>query len=236
MKNHQSKTYQCARPVAAPFKVAITGTPMENNLMELWSLLSITAPGLFPNPERFTDYYARPIEKDGDGRPARPAAPPDRAADHAADQGAGRRRPAGEAGAGARGRAAPEARPDLPDPPAARAAEGPRPARRRRPQPVHDPAVADAAAAAVAARRAGRRGARGRAVQRRSTRCSSSSRTWSAAGTGPWSSASSPASCGWRRARLEAAGVSTAATWTARTTNRPAVIVGVQGGDARRCS
>jgi superfamily II DNA or RNA helicase len=65
-KNHQSKVYQCARRLPAPFKVAITGTPMENNLMELWSLLSITAPGLFPNPARFRDYYARPIEKQGD--------------------------------------------------------------------------------------------------------------------------------------------------------------------------
>ena len=65
VKNHQSKAYQCARRMAAPFKVAITGTPMENNLMELWSLLSIAAPGLFPNPERFKDYYARPIEKSG---------------------------------------------------------------------------------------------------------------------------------------------------------------------------
>jgi SNF2-related domain/Helicase conserved C-terminal domain len=63
VKNHQSKAYQCARRMIAPFKVAITGTPMENNLMELWSLLSIAAPGLFPNPERFKDYYARPIEK-----------------------------------------------------------------------------------------------------------------------------------------------------------------------------
>jgi len=65
-KNHQSKIYQCARRLRAPFKVAITGTPMENNLMELWSLLSITAPGLFPNPARFRDYYARPIERQGD--------------------------------------------------------------------------------------------------------------------------------------------------------------------------
>ncbi len=63
VKNHQSKAYQCARRLAAPFKLAITGTPMENNLMELWSLLSITAPGLFPSPGRFRDYYARPIEK-----------------------------------------------------------------------------------------------------------------------------------------------------------------------------
>jgi hypothetical protein len=65
VKNHQSKAHACARQVSAPFKLAITGTPMENNLMELWSLLSITAPGLFPNPERFREYYARPIEKGG---------------------------------------------------------------------------------------------------------------------------------------------------------------------------
>jgi superfamily II DNA or RNA helicase len=62
VKNHQSKTYHCARRLPAPFKLAITGTPMENSLMDLWSLLSITAPGLFPNPQRFATYYRRPIE------------------------------------------------------------------------------------------------------------------------------------------------------------------------------
>src|SRR5205807_7582482 len=59
-------TYRCARELAAPFKLAMTGTPMENNLMELWSLLSITAPGLFPDPKRFAEQYARPIERSGD--------------------------------------------------------------------------------------------------------------------------------------------------------------------------
>jgi len=66
VKNHQSKTYRCVRELGAPFKLAITGTPMENNLMELWSLLSITAPGLFPDPKRFAEQYARPIERHGD--------------------------------------------------------------------------------------------------------------------------------------------------------------------------
>ncbi|WP_328326860.1 DEAD/DEAH box helicase [Kribbella sp. NBC_00382] len=65
-KNHQSKVYQCCRRLPAPFKLAITGTPMENNLMELWSLLSITSPGLFPSPTHFDRYYVRPIEKEGD--------------------------------------------------------------------------------------------------------------------------------------------------------------------------
>ena len=66
VKNHQSRAHQCARRLKTPFKLAITGTPMENNLMELWSLLSITAPGLFPSPGRFTDYYRKPIEADAD--------------------------------------------------------------------------------------------------------------------------------------------------------------------------
>ncbi|GAA0219067.1 DEAD/DEAH box helicase [Saccharothrix mutabilis subsp. mutabilis] len=65
-KNHQSKIHQCARLLPARVKLAITGTPMENNLMDLWSLLAITAPGLFPSPTKFREYYALPIEKHGD--------------------------------------------------------------------------------------------------------------------------------------------------------------------------
>lgn len=64
VKNRQSSGYQCARKLNAPVKIAITGTPLENNLMELWSLTSIVAPGLFPHPQRFTEYYAKPIERE----------------------------------------------------------------------------------------------------------------------------------------------------------------------------
>jgi superfamily II DNA or RNA helicase len=67
VKNHTSKTHQCARRLDARFKLAITGTPMENNLMELWALMSITAPGLFPSPKIFTEYFRRPIESGADG-------------------------------------------------------------------------------------------------------------------------------------------------------------------------
>ncbi len=66
VKNHRAKTYQCARRIPAPFKLAITGTPLENSLMDLWALLSITAPGLFPHPERFSEFYRRPIERGQD--------------------------------------------------------------------------------------------------------------------------------------------------------------------------
>lgn len=66
IKNHQSKGYQNARKLHADFKLALTGTPFENNLMELWALLSITAPGLFPSPKHFADFYQKPIEKEAD--------------------------------------------------------------------------------------------------------------------------------------------------------------------------
>jgi SNF2 family DNA or RNA helicase len=67
VKNHQARTYQCARRLPAPVKLALTGTPLENSVMDLWALMSIVAPGLFPDPERFTESYRIPIERDGDG-------------------------------------------------------------------------------------------------------------------------------------------------------------------------
>ncbi|GIF09172.1 DEAD/DEAH box helicase [Actinoplanes siamensis] len=66
VKNPQSQAYKCARRLPAPFKIAITGTPMENNLTELWALCSIAAPGLFPRLDRFTEYYRAPIERERD--------------------------------------------------------------------------------------------------------------------------------------------------------------------------
>ena len=63
LKNHNSQVHQCARRLPAPFKLAITGTPMENRVMELWSLVSITAPGLFSSPKQFKEHFAGPIER-----------------------------------------------------------------------------------------------------------------------------------------------------------------------------
>ncbi len=62
VKNRQAQVYQAVRKLRADAKFAITGTPLENNLMDLWSLLSITAPGLFTDPVSFGERYRRPIE------------------------------------------------------------------------------------------------------------------------------------------------------------------------------
>ena len=66
VKNHQSKTYTAVRGIPAPFRLAVTGTPFENRLMELWALLSLTVPGLYPWPREFQRLVVRPVERDGD--------------------------------------------------------------------------------------------------------------------------------------------------------------------------
>ena len=65
VKNKATKAHHVARDMPARFKLAITGTPMENNLMELWSIFAIVSPGLFPSAVRFAENYQRPIERQG---------------------------------------------------------------------------------------------------------------------------------------------------------------------------
>jgi superfamily II DNA or RNA helicase len=66
VKNRATAVHRCARDLKAPFKLAITGTPMENNLMELWALFAIVAPGLFGSAAKFAQEYQRPIERGED--------------------------------------------------------------------------------------------------------------------------------------------------------------------------
>lgn len=63
VKNPQTKLYRAVRDVRADVTFAITGTPLENSLTDLWSLLSLTAPGLFASARRFREEYVGPIEK-----------------------------------------------------------------------------------------------------------------------------------------------------------------------------
>ena len=61
LKNAKTRANECARALGAPFKLAVTGTPMENNLMELWAILAVVAPGLFPHASRFREDYVQPV-------------------------------------------------------------------------------------------------------------------------------------------------------------------------------
>ncbi len=66
VKNSRSKTSQTISTFDSKWTVALTGTPMENHLGELWSLFSLVSPGVFGGWESFRKRFAVPIEKNGD--------------------------------------------------------------------------------------------------------------------------------------------------------------------------
>lgn len=63
VKNQATKTHQAVAALRADVVYAVTGTPLENSLSELWSLLALAAPGLFPSARRFREEYIGPIEQ-----------------------------------------------------------------------------------------------------------------------------------------------------------------------------
>ncbi|MFD7440294.1 DEAD/DEAH box helicase [Streptomyces sp. NPDC059909] len=62
VKNPFSATARALRTIPAPARVALTGTPVENNLSELWSLLDWTTPGLLGPLKSFRARHARAVE------------------------------------------------------------------------------------------------------------------------------------------------------------------------------
>ncbi|GAA2095234.1 DEAD/DEAH box helicase [Brevibacterium salitolerans] len=67
VKNPVSKGNRAIAKMRAPFRLAITGTPVENSLRDLWALLSLTAGGLFPSPTSFSERFVAAIEKNAEG-------------------------------------------------------------------------------------------------------------------------------------------------------------------------
>ena len=61
-KNPFSRTARELRAIPAPARIALTGTPVENRLSELWAILDWTTPGLLGHLEAFTRRIARPVE------------------------------------------------------------------------------------------------------------------------------------------------------------------------------
>ena len=63
IKNPSTKQTQAIRQLQAPRRIALTGTPVENRLTELWSIMQFCNPGWLGSPERFRRRFAAPIEK-----------------------------------------------------------------------------------------------------------------------------------------------------------------------------
>ena len=66
VKNPAAAVSKLIRGVRARQRLALTGTPIENSLQELWSLYDWLIPDLLGNRKSFTAYYRTPIEKQGD--------------------------------------------------------------------------------------------------------------------------------------------------------------------------
>jgi len=70
VKNSLSRSAKAARRLRAEHRIALTGTPMENRLAELWSIMDFLNPGMLGSAETFRARYAIPVERHGRTEPA----------------------------------------------------------------------------------------------------------------------------------------------------------------------
>ncbi|MDT7649131.1 MAG: hypothetical protein QOI36_537 [Pseudonocardiales bacterium] len=66
IKNSRASHARAVRRFDAEHRVALTGTPVENRLSELWSIMDVLNPGLLGSADRFRTRYAIPVERHGD--------------------------------------------------------------------------------------------------------------------------------------------------------------------------
>ena len=70
IKNSAARTTQSVRAIPAERRIAMTGTPVENRLAELWSIMQFLNPGLLGSEKSFRERFAVPIERLGDDEAA----------------------------------------------------------------------------------------------------------------------------------------------------------------------
>ena len=66
IKNAATRQARAVRTLPAQSRIALTGTPVENRLSDLWSIMEFVRPGLLGSAERFRTRFAVPIERNGD--------------------------------------------------------------------------------------------------------------------------------------------------------------------------
>jgi len=74
VKNPATKAARAVRRLRAVQRLALTGTPVENRLSELWSILDGVNPGMLGSREKFRHRYSKPIERADDADEAAVAA------------------------------------------------------------------------------------------------------------------------------------------------------------------
>ena len=71
IKNHLSRQAKAVRSLPGAARIALTGTPVENQLSELWSIMEFANPGMLGTEKAFRERYAVPIERYGSEEAAR---------------------------------------------------------------------------------------------------------------------------------------------------------------------
>lgn len=66
IKNRDTKMSQSAMTLKGDMRVALTGTPLQNRLAEIWNIFQFINPGLLGSFQAFTDRFIIPIERDAD--------------------------------------------------------------------------------------------------------------------------------------------------------------------------
>lgn len=61
IKNPRTKTTQAVKRLASNHRLILTGTPIQNNVLELWSLFDFLMPGFLGTEKVFSDRFAKPI-------------------------------------------------------------------------------------------------------------------------------------------------------------------------------
>ena len=65
IKNHTTKNAIAVKQLKGSYRFALTGTPIENSLSELWSIFDFLMPGYLYNYHRFRELFEREIIKNG---------------------------------------------------------------------------------------------------------------------------------------------------------------------------
>ncbi|RME55723.1 MAG: DEAD/DEAH box helicase, partial [Deltaproteobacteria bacterium] len=66
VKNPETKQSKAARSLKADFKIALTGTPVENNVGDLWAIMAFLNPGFLGSEASFRRRFFLPIQREGD--------------------------------------------------------------------------------------------------------------------------------------------------------------------------
>jgi len=66
IRNHRNQAAVAVRELDANYKLALTGTPLENKLLDTWSIFDAVLPGYLSIQTRFAELFGKPIEREGD--------------------------------------------------------------------------------------------------------------------------------------------------------------------------